>query len=451
MSDELRENILQMKEIVREMHSFSSQYDAIGNFEYSSNIEIDKKEKNVLKDVIVFLTNQLKILNNTLPGLIDRIGLYKGLSTKEETKKSGGGDLTKIRYESEDGKEISLVISQKDKNSFLENLSRSRFSIQKLKKKYAVNKKPETYMKPNYYAKMSNKFFRKLSNELIAAGYFNKLNRSLRKINSRFVVGSYVSMIFLTGLLFLIGSLMLFVVLLFLNVSPIFPFISVAQDPVYLRMIKYFWIVPAFPVVSMFLFYVFPSAEAKNLGKRINQELPFVTIHMSAIASSGVEPTSIFKIILKGDDYKYTNIEFKKLMNLINFHGESIANALRKISISTPSSKLKALLNGLAVTITSGGELGNFLDQHAETMLFDYKLEREKNNKISETFMDIYISVAIAAPMILLMIFVIIGSTGLIGNLYGLSTEVLSILLILSIVVLNIFFLVFLKIKQPAI
>jgi flagellar protein FlaJ len=204
-------------------------------------------------------------------------------------------------------------------------------------------------------------------------------------------------------------------------------------------------------MICLFLFYIIPLSEAKNLGRRIDQELPFVTIHMSAIASSGLEPVSIFRIILKGDDYKYTNIEFKKIMNLINFHGESTANALRKISMSTPSQKLKELLNGLAVTITSGGELSNFLNQHAETMLFDYKLEREKNNKVSETFMDIYISVAIAAPMILLMMFVIIGSTGLIGNFFNLSINAISLLLILFIVVLNIFFLLFLKIKQPAI
>tara|TARA_Y100000310_G_scaffold294995_1_gene325928 strand:+ start:496 stop:1851 length:1356 start_codon:yes stop_codon:yes gene_type:complete len=449
MTDELRENLRQMKEIVREMHTFSQQYDVIGNFEYSSNIEIDRREKRLLKEVIVFLTNQLRILNKTLPGLIDRIGLYKGLSSKEETKKSGGQELTKIKYQAETGEDVSLVISGKDKNKFLENLSRSRLSIQKLKKKYAVEKKHTVYKKPSSYAKTSNKIFRKFSNELIAAGYFNRLNRSLRKINSKYVVGTYVSMMLFTSLLVLGFSLLLFIVLLFVNISFLFPFFSVAEDPVYIRMITYFWIVPVFPIVCALLFFIFPSSEAKNLGKRIDQELPFVTIHMSAIASSGVEPISIFRIILKGDDYKYTNIEFKKLMNLINFHGESTANALRKISSSTPSVKLKALLNGLAVTITSGGELGSFLDQHAETMLFDYKLEREKNNKISETLMDIYISIAIAAPMILLMIFVIIGSTGLIANLFGLTTDALSILLILSIVVLNVFFLLFLKIKQP--
>ena len=451
MSDELKENLRQMKEIVRELHTFSQQYENIGNFEYSSNIEVDRREKKLLREVIFFLTDQLKILNGSLPGLINRIGLYKGLTSKKETKITGGDQLTKIRYQHEEGKEISLVISIKDKNRFLKNLSQSRFSIKKLKDKYAIEKKQITHKKSNSYARTSNKFFRKFSNELVAKGYFRKLNRSLRKINSKYVVSTYISMLLLASFLVMLGSILLFIILLFLDISFLYPFISIVKEPLYLRMIKFFWIVPILPIICAILFYILPSAEAKNLGKKIDQELPFVTIHMSAIASSGVEPISIFRIILKGEDYKYTNIEFKKLMNLINFHGESTANALRKISTSTSSIKLKSLLNGLAVTITSGGELGEFLNQHAETMLFDYKLERERNNKISETFMDIYISVAIAAPMILLMIFVIIGSTGLIGNLFNLSTDVLSILLILSIVVLNIFFLLFLRIKQPTI
>ena len=140
MSDELKENLRQMKEIVRELHTFSQQYENIGNFEYSSNIEVDRREKKLLKGVIFFLTDQLKILNKSLPGLINRIGLYKGLTSKKETKITGGDQLTKIRYQHEEGKEIALVISIKDKNRFLKNLSQSRFSIKKLKDKYAVEK-----------------------------------------------------------------------------------------------------------------------------------------------------------------------------------------------------------------------------------------------------------------------------------------------------------------------
>lgn len=449
MSDEIKINIQQIKEIIREIYVFSQQYESIRNFENKSSIEVNDNEKKLLKEIIINLTNQLRTLNNAVPALINRIGFYKKLSSKEEFEKTDGNNLAKIKYKSENGQNIELIIINKEKDRFLENISRSRLAIQKLKEKYAINEKPSFYKKPGLYLRLSNKIFRDFSGRLVESGYFSRLNKVLRKINSRHVLATYVSMMLFGILLSIFAAISLFTVLLFFDISFIYPFISIYQDLFYLRIIKYFWIIFVFPLVSGILFYNFPFSEAKNLGNRIDQELPFVTIHMSAIASSGLEPISIFKIILKGDDYRYTNIEFRKIMNLISFHGESTANALKKISMSTPSQKLKELLNGLAITITSGGELSDFLNQHAETMLFDYRLQRERSNKISETFMDIYISIAIAAPMILLMMFVLIGSTGLIGNFLNLSINALSFLLMLSIVVLNIFFLLFLKIKQP--
>ena len=51
---------------------------------------------------------------------------------------------------------------------------------------------------------------------------------------------------------------------------------------------------------------------------------------------------------------------------------------------------------------------------------------------------------------ILLMLFVIMGSTGALGNFMGLTAGALSFLIILMIIILNIGFLVFLKMKQPA-
>jgi archaellum biogenesis protein FlaJ (TadC family) len=36
----------------------------------------------------------------------------------------------------------------------------------------------------------------------------------------------------------------------------------------------------------------------KSLNKEINQELPFMTIYMAAIATSGIEPSKIFDILV---------------------------------------------------------------------------------------------------------------------------------------------------------
>ena len=143
--------------------------------------------------------------------------------------------------------------------------------------------------------------------------------------------------------------------------------------------------------------------------------------------------------------------EIKKVINQVNVYGYDLVTALKDSAINSPSQKLSELLNGLATTITSGGSLYDFFEKRSQSLLFDYRLEKEKQTKSAETFMDIYISIVIAAPMILLMLFVIMGSTGSLTSFLGLSINSISILMILTIVFLNIAFLVFLKIKQPSI
>jgi len=459
--ESLKQNLNQIKEIVREMYVFTSQLEMIKNLETGGEVFINTKEKNLLTNSIVSLTNQLKILNNSIPQLVGRITLYKKLETGQrgpvgiQAPKLQGVEqkkLIQVKYKPKPEEEkISLTIDDKDRLTFLENLSRSNLSINQLKKKYAVEKPVSTFGKPSFYAKISNRFFRDFSNKLVAKDYFKSLNKNLRKMNSPFVVGTYVSMIFFTILISLIASMFLFVLLLFFKLGLTFPFLSITKESLLIRFFKVFWIVLVIPLFTGLFMYFYPLSEGKNLGSKIEQELPFVTIHMSAIATSGIEPLSIFKIILKSKEYKHTNLEFRKLMNLVNFHGLDIITALKKTAQSCSSVKLKELLNGFATTMTSGGNLHSFLDKHAETLLFDYKLGREKYTKSSETFMDIYISIAIAAPMILLMLFVIMGSTGTLTTFMGLNTEMLSFLIILAIVLLNVIFIIFLKLKQPVI
>ncbi len=443
----IRENLRRTKEIIRELYAFSNQFEYLANNTYSTIV--NESEKELLEEAIVSLTNQLRILNKNIPYLIE--GVESGQPENFSAHSSPTTDFSKITFTPPNqNTEVSFVISEEDKKEFLENIERSRFSIQELKRKQVIKETMKDIGKPSVYAKISNYFFKNLSNKLVLNGYFNNINRDLRKINSHFVVGSYVSMIFFTIFLFFLITIPIFVLLLFFDIGFVFPnILTPAAEPIYMRFAKYIWAVFIVPLAAGFLVYAYPSNEAKSLGGKINQELPFVTIQMSAIASSGVEPVSIFQILLKSREYKHTNIEIKKLMNLINFHGADIVSALRRISMSSSSSKLKELLNGLAVTITSGGDLHQFLGKHAENMLFDYKLERERSNKISETYMDIYISIAIAAPMILMMIFVMIGGTGMIGNVFNLSIESMNILMIIIIFFVNVFFLIFLKLKQP--
>ena len=242
-------------------------------------------------------------------------------------------------------------------------------------------------------------------------------------------------------------SILLTILISFVKINPGIPFISFYDSGQFIRLIKTSWIILVIPILTFFLFYIYPSTERKSIGKKIDQELPFVVIQMGSISGSGVEPLEIFKIIGSNKDYKYASKEIIKLLNEINIYGNDLVSALINISMSTPSSKLSELFSGLATTISSGGDMENFFEKRAESLLLDYGLEREKFTKVAETFMDIYISVVIATPMILLLLLVMISVSGV---SIGLGINQMSVLIMLIVGFVNIIFLVFLPLKQPS-
>jgi len=426
----LKENIQYEKEIVREASLFLNQVyilESLGK----QGFGVSKEERKLLVTTINSLMTQLKLLNSSLSEIIGTVSFFREFP-KEARRKIKKERLVSLKhgYPIKEGEGL-VTIKKEDRLKFLRELNLAEISVRRLKKEYTLpREKAEEFKRPSMYAKISNKLFSKLSAHLIEKGYFRKIGGELRKSNLYFLSQTYISMALFSGLLALVTSVFLLIVLLFFD----------------LGFIKYFWIVLALPALTLVLFYFYPSTEGKSIAGKINQELPFVVIHMSAIASSGIEPTKMFGIIVKSEEYPNTRKEIKKFLNEINIYGYDVVTALRTSARATPSARLAELFKGLATVITSGGNLKDFLDKRAESLIFNYRMEREKYNKTSETFMDVYISVVIAAPMIMTMLLVMISLTGI---PLGLSLGVITLLLLLGITLINVLFLIFLHSTQP--
>ena len=191
--------------------------------------------------------------------------------------------------------------------------------------------------------------------------------------------------------------------------------------------------------------YFYPTIEKDSLERKINQELPFATINMAAISGSIVDPTKIFSIIILTKEYPTLRKEFIEVLNGINILGKDLISVLRANAYTSPSRKLSDLFNGLATTINSGGELSKFFEERAKNLLFDYRIDQEKETRAAETFMDIYISVVIAAPMIFMLLMIMIQISGL-GIALSIST--ITLIMISGVTVINLMFLTFLHLKQ---
>ena len=424
--DTLSEVISQEKKIMKEIISL------LHNLKRTK----DKEEKNMIFSHMNSLKTSLKKTNGNILKALEKVSLTKPLSfnVQKETEKKPLNETTVQNTPEIKSKKIKL--SKLEKNV-----------LKRLKKKEEEKIVEKKIKKPSRYIKIANKMFSNISTTLLKKKMFSKLKEDLRKTNLKFIPVSYVSLILFTTLLSVIFGGLVFVFFLFFNFGVKLPIITLVTENPGARFLKVFWILFVIPIGTFLITYIYPSLEQKSAEWKIDQELPFATIHMSSISGSMIDPSKIFSIIISTKEYPYLEKEFTKLMNEINIYGYNLVSALRNTASNSPSKKLSELFNGLATTITSGGDLSEFFDKRAQSLLFEHKIEREKQTKSAETIMDVYISVVIAAPMMLMLLLMMMKISGL-G--ISLPTSAITMIMILGVSVINIIFLTFLQLKQKS-
>ncbi len=412
--------------------------------------DIDKISEEIQKEKSIFL--DLTLINENILSTKDPYEknefLKKFREQKEKLKKENLELKKRIS-----GLELKKFSSEKEKENFEKNVIEykkeqlsdlERNALERLKlKNDKVEKKVEK--KPSKYYEFANKLFAEKVKIMLKEQKFRELTQNLVKSNLEYTSITYISLMFLNTILSFFIALIVFAFFLNFNLVPEFPIIAKVTEPIALRLVKLIWIPIGIPIFVYLFMYSLPSLEKKSLEKKIDAELPFVAIHMSAISGSMIGPVKIFSIIVSTKEYPNVGKEFNKLLNEINIYGYDLVTALKDIALNTPSQKLSELFNGLSTTITSGGNLYNFFDKRAQTLLLDYRLEKEKEAKSAETFMDMYISIVIATPMVLMLLLVMMKISG-IG--ISLPTEMITFLVVGAVSLINIFFLLFLQVKQ---
>jgi len=200
--------------------------------------------------------------------------------------------------------------------------------------------------------------------------------------------------------------------------------------------------------VTFGAFLLLPSFRIDARKRNIETNLPFAITHMSAIASSGVPPSTMFRLITEFREYGEISKEAEKIVRNIDVFGIDVTTAIREVAKKTPSATFKEFLEGVATTIDTGGNLYAFLQQQSEKAMFEYRMRREKYLQTLSTYADFYTAVLIAAPLFLVAILSIMSLIE--GKLWGMNIEdVMKVGIYIGIPAVNTIFLLFLHLTQP--
>jgi flagellar protein FlaJ len=202
-------------------------------------------------------------------------------------------------------------------------------------------------------------------------------------------------------------------------------------------------------LVFLTSYHSYPLHLMNSKKNNIEANMPFAINHMAAIASSGVPPFVIFKLISNVHEYGEIANESRRIVRNTEIFGMDIITAIKNVANRTPSDSLRQFLAGITSTIETGGDLKKYLEEAAKDTLFDYSIKREKYTQTLSMYADIYTTVLVAAPLFLVTILSVMSMI-FESSIFGMSiTTAMKLGTYILIPFLNILFILFIHYTQP--
>ncbi|MCX6688808.1 MAG: type II secretion system F family protein [Methanoregula sp.] len=180
--------------------------------------------------------------------------------------------------------------------------------------------------------------------------------------------------------------------------------------------IKFFSSLVAF-IVGTFLGYTvilkFPGIEKSSRSIKINLTLHNTVAYMYAMRKGGAELMVIFRALSDNANiYGEVALEFRQVVRDADFFGYDVVSAMRHLTETTPSEKLKNFLEDLLSIIESGGNMSDFFANRVRMYQEEARFEQKQFLNILSLVAESYVTLFVAGPLFLIIIMVVMGMMG---------------------------------------
>ncbi len=204
------------------------------------------------------------------------------------------------------------------------------------------------------------------------------------------------------------------------------------------------FIPPTVSILTFSLFLLYPIHKKTSRIKDIENNFPFLLIHMSSLVGSGLPPHLVFKTVSTFEEYGEASREIKKIVRNMETFGMDLITSVREVARRTPSPQLKEFLLGFVSTVQAGGDVATFLKETGERTLFHWRMRRESFIRMLSTYAEMYVGVLIAAPLTIISILMMMAM--IYSEIAGMNiVQVIQLAVYVLIPLLNVGFLLFLK------
>jgi flagellar protein FlaJ len=156
--------------------------------------------------------------------------------------------------------------------------------------------------------------------------------------------------------------------------------------------------------LTYLVFILYPGLEAGNRRRNIDATLPYAINYITSMSTAGITPAEVFRLLGSSSIYGQSAVEARYISREIDIFGRDLIDALRLVSSSTPSRRMKEFLQGTMASVASGGNITDYFRTKAE----QYALENRQTQKMFlETLAlvsESYVTAMVAGTLFLIIL-----------------------------------------------
>ncbi len=198
----------------------------------------------------------------------------------------------------------------------------------------------------------------------------------------------------------------------FLVFPPVLIFSLLSGKSPIVSFLMAFTIAFAVSLLAGFAVFLYPDLVISDKNRNIAANLPFVTIYMATLASSGMTPLAIFKALASFEEFGEVSKEAKKIVREVELLGRDLLTAMENAASRTPNTAFKELLWGMRSTIMSGGNLTAYLVEKARTYSENFRNYLDRYISQLSLITEIYITLIVVGSIFMVIMSIILGFLG---------------------------------------
>jgi len=240
----------------------------------------------------------------------------------------------------------------------------------------------------NNYQKMCYRRFGRTAENIVN----DKMKLNLEKAHIDIRPDAYLSYVWMNTILAAVVSFIICISLVVFLRSSLIISITLISIPILTSIFAYFY------------FMSYPGMKAKNRRKKIDMHLPYALNFISAMSSAGITPTEIFKSLSKQKIYGEIREESLWIYRDVGLLGRDIISAIKANIDRTPSEKFKEFLQGVIITVQSGGALKPYFMSKAEQYTRENRIAQKQLIESLGIMAEAYVTAAVAGVLLIIII-----------------------------------------------